>query len=574
MPRVTLPLIGRAPHQHRDLRSLRAGIAAGTGGRGRPQPHPVRQPVHRHRRQQLAQPGRRRRRRQHLPGCRSCRSAWCSSARTPRPRPRPGYRYSDTSIEDFSLTHFDGAGCPNNEDLDLLPVTGAVGTSPGTGWTSYASGYTKANESAAAGYYRTGSTSTAHDRRADRDHAHRRGAADLPRVPPRAQVLINASRSATGSRSGSVSVNGATVTGNVHRGRVLRLVEDLPDLLRDPVRPRPDAASAPGPAATVSAGSGSRQRHQHRRLRHLRHHRQRDRAGDGRAVLRQRRQRAGQPRAPRSATPSTPSGPTRTPPGTRCSTGSRSPAAATADLQKFYTALYHVFTSPNIASDVNGQYRGFDNAVHTASGMTVYQNYSGWDIYRSWAALVALDRARRDDRHRQVDGARRPAGRPAAQVVAADRRGLRDDRRPRPDHRRLGVRVRRAQLRHRRGAVADGEVQSNGGTTQGSPIRGRESGYLSRHYIVEDPSDSLEYSASDFAVAQFAQALGDTTTYNTYMTRAQWWRNTFNTESAYIHPHNSDGTWTWPLDPASPTGYTEGNAAQYTWMVTVQLRPA
>ena len=63
---------------------------------------------------------------------------------------------------------------------------------------------------------------------------------------------------------------------------------------------------------------------------------------------------------------------------------------AAADLQKFYTALYHVFQSPNIASDVNGQYRGFDNAVHTASGMTVYQNYSGWDIYRSWAALVAL----------------------------------------------------------------------------------------------------------------------------------------------------------------------------------------
>src|SRR5207245_3191419 len=60
------------------------------------------------------------------------------------------------------------------------------------------------------------------------------------------------------------------------------------------------------------------------------------------------------------------------------------------DLQKFYTALYHVMQSPNIASDVNGQYMGFDNAVHTASGMTVYQNYSGWDIYRSWAALVSL----------------------------------------------------------------------------------------------------------------------------------------------------------------------------------------
>src|SRR5690348_4065404 len=65
-----------------------------------------------------------------------------------------GYRDRDRTIEEFSLTHFDGAGCPNNEDLGILPVTGAIGSSPGTGWTGYASGYTKSNESAVPGYYR------------------------------------------------------------------------------------------------------------------------------------------------------------------------------------------------------------------------------------------------------------------------------------------------------------------------------------------------------------------------------------------------------------------------------------
>jgi hypothetical protein len=78
----------------------------------------------------------------------------------------------------------------------------------------------------------------------------------------------------------------------------------------------------------------------------------------------------------------------------------------------------------------------------------------------------------------------------------------------------------------------------------------------------------LEYSASDFAVAKFAQALGNTSSYNTHISRAQFWRNVFNTESGYVHKHNADGTWPWPLDPASPSGYTEGNASQYTWMVT------
>src|SRR2546429_560952 len=109
---------------------------------------------------------------------------------------------------------------------------------------------------------------------------------------------------------------------------------------------------------------------------------------------------------------------------------------------------------------------------------------------------------------------------------------------------------------------------ASGGTTQGNAIRGRESGYESRHYVIEDPSDSLEYSASDFAIAQFARTQGDTATYNSLMTRAQWWINTWNPESAYVSRHNSDGTFAWPVDPASDAGLTEGNPAQYTWMVT------
>src|ERR1700759_255812 len=65
-----------------------------------------------------------------------------------------GYHDSDRTIGSFSLTHFNGAGCPNNEDIPILPVTGNLGSSPGSSWTSYASAYTKSNESAAPGYYK------------------------------------------------------------------------------------------------------------------------------------------------------------------------------------------------------------------------------------------------------------------------------------------------------------------------------------------------------------------------------------------------------------------------------------
>src|SRR3954453_5936001 len=49
----------------------------------------------------------------------------------------PGYPAPDRTIESFSLTHFNGAGCPNNEDLPILPITGNLGASPGSAWTSY-----------------------------------------------------------------------------------------------------------------------------------------------------------------------------------------------------------------------------------------------------------------------------------------------------------------------------------------------------------------------------------------------------------------------------------------------------
>src|SRR5919197_293336 len=69
---------------------------------------------------------------------------------TPNASPS-GYRFSDNSIEEFSMTHFDGAGCANNEDVNILPVVGALGSSPGTNWTSYSE--SKSNESASPGYY-------------------------------------------------------------------------------------------------------------------------------------------------------------------------------------------------------------------------------------------------------------------------------------------------------------------------------------------------------------------------------------------------------------------------------------
>jgi len=66
----------------------------------------------------------------------------------------------------------------------------------------------------------------------------------------------------------------------------------------------------------------------------------------------------------------------------------------------FYTGLYHMFLSPNIFSDRNGDYTGFDNQIHKARSqggmcgvnceMNQYANFSDWDIYRDVIQLQTL----------------------------------------------------------------------------------------------------------------------------------------------------------------------------------------
>ncbi|MBM4251861.1 MAG: glycoside hydrolase family 92 protein [Deltaproteobacteria bacterium] len=65
------------------------------------------------------------------------------------------------------------------------------------------------------------------------------------------------------------------------------------------------------------------------------------------------------------------------------------PTGDKAALTKYYTALYHSLLHPSVYSDVDGEYLGFDNQFHTASGYTQYANYSGWDIYRTQVQLLA-----------------------------------------------------------------------------------------------------------------------------------------------------------------------------------------
>ena len=91
--------------------------------------------------------------------------------------------------------------------------------------------------------------------------------------------------------------------------------------------------------------------------------------------------------------------------GTTSSARSPSPAAPTRTRTTFYTALYHSLMQPNVFSDVDGQYPGFDGRIHKADkGHAMYTNFSGWDIYRSEVAAAGdCSTRQRGVGHRPVD---------------------------------------------------------------------------------------------------------------------------------------------------------------------------
>ncbi len=100
-------------------------------------------------------------------------------------------------------------------------------------------------------------------------------------------------------------------------------------------------------------------------------------------------------------------------------------------------------------------------------------------------------------------------------------------------------------------------------------------GYFPADVITsESVSRTLEACTDDYATALLAEKLGKTEEAAFFRRRALNYRNLFDTATCFMRPRLSDGAWKAPFDPtrlahAESVGgdYTEGNAWQYTWHV-------
>jgi predicted alpha-1,2-mannosidase len=247
----------------------------------------------------------------------------------------------------------------------------------------------------------------------------------------------------------------------------------------------------------------------------------------------------------------------------------------------FYTALYHALLHPNIFTDLNNQYIGFDGKIHLAKGYTHYANISTWDIYRSELPLLALlfPKETSDMIQSLAVDAQQGGGLPFF-VVANDEAGSMGGNPSCPII--AGAYAFGARSFDTNAAL---NAMLKGATDPNAKLKSflqwdSLEDYLKFGYVgpdnrnggpVSGPSQMLEFTTADFSTAQFAQALGDIDTYRTFMRRAQFWKNTFDVKTGYIAPRKKNGAFI-PVDPANEHYYVEGNAAQYSWLVSYNLR--
>jgi predicted alpha-1,2-mannosidase len=248
----------------------------------------------------------------------------------------------------------------------------------------------------------------------------------------------------------------------------------------------------------------------------------------------------------------------------------------------FYTCLYRVFLQPNTFSDADGQYLGFDWRTHQAQDRVQYANYSIWDIYRTWVELVAFLRPREaaDMMQSLVEDARECEGAMPRWSVANVETGTMEEGSATPlvcsayAFGATGFDVQTAF------DIMDWTESAPGARCQGTEAHEGLADFLKLGYVPQgfgnlsrSASFTLEYSASAFALAQLAKSLGKTDRFEFHMKNAHNWANLYHAPSGYLHARKRNGSWLIdPDNPAGGKGFTEGNAAQFTWTVRHDMR--
>ena len=543
---------------------------------------------------------------------------------TPSRPPGGGYNYADSSITGFSLTHLSGPGCAVAGDFPVLPVTGPLGTDP----SSLSQPFSHSAEQARPGYYavRLGSGASAIGSRITVTARTGLASFSYPRSTA-AHLVLKVADSANGSAAATFATHGNTeVTGSVTSGHFCGQPDSYTVYFAARFnRPFTGSGTWGGPSgAAVAVHPHSARISVHGRQRPAaapasehpgvaRRGAARGSAAQGSGVV-----GGGYLTFDTKANPvvkmqvavsyvSARGAMANLAAGARSwsvpAVAGQATAAWNAQLSKisigggtmaqrrtFYTALYHALLHPNLFSDASGQYMGFDGKVHLAlPGHAQYANFSGWDIYRSEVPLIALlDPGPAADMATSLLNDDRQGGWLPKWPVANGYTGVMNGDAADPILAEIsafggtGFNVRQAVAAMVHGADGTGQPGQGWYVERPHGQDFRKDGYVpnvaadSISPLPNGASETLEYSLADFAISRLAATAGEPTVARKFLDGSQNWANIFDTATGYILPRDAHGAF----PPSASQGYgsfgqsgfQEGNAAQYSWMVPQNLR--
>ena len=242
----------------------------------------------------------------------------------------------------------------------------------------------------------------------------------------------------------------------------------------------------------------------------------------------------------------------------------------------FYTSLYFALMYPQLYSDVDGWYRSSDFRIHHGD----FRYYAGvlglWDTFRAQDPLVAILRPDvTNDLMKTFIQHFRNCGQLPIWTIAGEENMCMTGYHAMPviaDAYARGIRDFDAD------SLFNAMTVSADRDTFGffcRKFRGARF-YKEYHYVPCDlethaSSKTEEYSYDDWCIAQMARMLGKRQEYKKFMDRATWYRNVFDSSVGFSRGRNSDGSWRPGFDPLYDGGYgevsdfCEGNSLQYTF---------
>lgn len=495
-----------------------------------------------------------------------------------------GYDYDKKSIAGFSLTHIDGPGCDIAQNVPFLPIVGDLRKSPATNFEDYGSSYRRENETAIPGYY-----SVLLDRyriQAEFAPTERAGIGRFTYpATDKATMIINTGINASGVRDAFVQIDkeNRMVTGWVNAGGFCgskgsggTLKEDTNNytvyFAAEFSHPFAEVGTYKSGVITKDNVEERSEKPDHRKVgAYVKFDTSEDQVVQVKAAISYTNIDNAKLNLKTEI------------PGWNFDEVSK---AARAKWKKalssilvsggtekhkrmFYSFMYHAFVHPSVYNDANGDYRGFDQKIYNTGGKyTHYSAFSGWDVYRTQMQLIAMlfPDVGSDFAQSLVNSAKSRNGfLPKWSIANSETNIMNGDPASATIANMYAFGARDFDLQ------AAMEIMDHHASTPSS-LNGRFNleDYLALGYIPIERGGwvtgySVEYAVADYAIAQFAKAIGDGERYHTYMSRAQNWRNSF--EDGYIRPRKANGEFEGNFDPASEHGFQEANSAQYTWVV-------